>query len=250
MSEITASASTLRGCSLQHSRGSFAREHDVAVRWSKAPTRKSKIQAAALSYMAAWGSTTARIALLLVCFSEGTMSSWGAVHFEGMVLEPGVSIKGITVPIGVVDQHAPLLTMSADEVALQSAKVGIFRLSLIPQVVFKNLKLKLHAHKNDTSHWERAMASFIKENGAMGSAAIQGFELISDSDNCFRVTALEGEIITAKDMIKLRGVKMHTKDGLQSLPDASLVLEGPAAGQLIWRSGDESQCTAIIASKP
>jgi hypothetical protein len=177
------------------------------------------------------------------------MSSWGAVHFEGMVLESGVSIKGITVPIGIVDQHAPLLTMSADEVALQSAKVGIFRLSLIPQVVFKNLKLKLHAHKNGTTHWDKAMASFIKENGAMGSAAIQGFELISDLDDGVRVTALEGEINSSKDLIKLRGVQMHTKDGLQSVPDASLVLEGPSAGHLIWRSGDESHCTAMIASK-
>jgi hypothetical protein len=177
------------------------------------------------------------------------MSSWGAAHFEGMVLESGVSIKGITVPIGVVDQHAPLLTMSADEIALQPAKVGIFRLSLIPQVVFKNLKLKLHADKNSSSHWNKAMASFIKENGAMGSAAIQGFELISDSDDGVRVTALEGEIITSKDLIKLHGVQMHTKDGLQSVPDASLVLEGPSAGHLIWRSGDESHCTAMIASK-
>jgi hypothetical protein len=207
------------------------------------------MQAAAPSCVAAWGLTTARIALLLVCFSAGTMSSWGAVHFEGMVLESGVSIKGITVPIGVVDQHAPLLTMSADEVALQSAKVGIFRLSLIPQVVFKNLKLKLHTHKNGTTHWDRAMASFIKENGAMGSAAIQGFELISDSDDSVRVTALEGEINSSKDLIKLHGVQMHTKDGIQSVPDASLVLEGPSAGHLIWRSGAESHCTAMIASK-
>jgi hypothetical protein len=177
------------------------------------------------------------------------MSSWGAVHFEGMVLESGASIKGITIPIGVGNQHAPLLTMSADEVALQSPKVGIFRLSLIPQVVFKNLKLKLHAHKNGTPHWDKAMASFIKENGAMGSAAIQGFELISDSDDSVRVTALEGEINSSKDTIQLRGVQMHTKDGLQSVPDASLVLAGPSAGHLIWQSGDESHSTAMIASK-
>ena len=207
------------------------------------------MQSVAASCVAVWGSATTRIALLLVCFSAGTMSSWGAVNFEGMVLESGVSIKGITVPIGGVDQHAPLLTMSADEVALQPAKVGIFRLSLIPQVVFKNLKLKLHAHKNGATHWDRAMASFIKENGAMGSAAIQGFELISDSDDGVRVTALEGEIITSKDTIKLHGVQMHTKDGLESVPDASLVLEGPSAGHLIWQSGETSHSAALVASR-
>jgi hypothetical protein len=166
-----------------------------------------------------------------------------------MAMEPGFSIKGISVPIASNKVEAPQLTMKVEEISMQPAKVGVLKIALIPQVVFKNLKLAVNPKNSTSVPWSRAMAAFMKENGVMDHAVIQGIEIFSTEGAGPHVKAREGKFLVSSETIRLLGVEMTDQDGGRYLPDASLLLEGPSAGSLVWKTSDGIHSMPILANK-
>lgn len=81
---------------------------------------------------------------ILACLTGFSMTCRASTRFEGMAIEPGISIKGISVPIGSLQSKSPALTMKVGEIALEPSRIGIFRTPLVPSVVFKDVTLILH----------------------------------------------------------------------------------------------------------
>ena len=186
---------------------------------------------------------------MLACLIGFSMNGRASARFEGMAMEPGISIKGISVPIGSNKVEAPQLTMKVEEIAMQPAKVGVLKIALLPQVVFKNLKLAVNPKNSTSVPWSRAMAAFMKENGVMDHAVIQGIEIFSTEGGGPHVKAREGKFLVSSEMIRLLGVKMTDQGGDRYLPDASLVLGGASPGTLVWRTGDGIHSMPILANK-
>jgi hypothetical protein len=186
---------------------------------------------------------------MLACLTGFSLTCRASAHFEGMAMEPGFSIKGISVPIASNKVEAPQLTMKVEEISMQPAKVGVLKIALIPQVVFKNLKLAVNPKNSTSVPWSRAMAAFMKENGVMDHAVIQGIEIFSTEGAGPHVKAREGKFLVSSETIRLLGVEMTDQDGGRYLPDASLLLEGPSAGSLVWKTSDGIHSMPILANK-
>lgn len=184
---------------------------------------------------------------ILACLTGFSMTCRASTRFEGMAIEPGISIKGISVPIGSLQSKSPALTMKVGEIALEPSRIGIFRTPLVPSVVFKDVTLILHPATGESS-WGDALSAFAKDNREMGNAVIRRFEVrTEDQQSCLK--AVEGRFQASKEAIVLKGVEFATHDIEARFPEAFLLLKGPQSGCLVWSSADGNHSLPLPTKK-
>lgn len=178
--------------------------------------------------------TTAIIVATMLFFP----SSIHAVDFEGCVLEPGISLKGLSIPIGQSERTGPLLIMKVSEIFMKPTNIGFLSISVIQRIVFRDCELII-PETSRSSSWARSLMDFIRNQKFISGAEIQGFKLCYNDGGQIFLKAQGGRFSPLRGQISLHGVVWRDKKGEHVVDSACILLEGISAGYLRWQ-GDQS----------
>ena len=177
---------------------------------------------------------TLKLTLLIFVYSilfASTFKAFGALEFEGMTLEPGVSIKGISVPIYDPSSQQIALTMYVGEISVEPAKVGFMKINVFPRIVFRDCILIL-VQSNDS--WCRALAAHLKENAVTSNALIHSIKLTRESRwGELYLEANSARFYPQMGKIDLEGVTWLEGESKRHAPKAAISLEGKDRGSVI-----------------
>ena len=181
-----------------------------------------------------------RITVTALAFFSCFWIAYGeSMSFEGMALEPGISINGATVPIGGNGIKDSPVVMKVGEITLQPSKFGFVSIAVVPQVIFRNLVLIVNKTTPQKDSWAISLLEFMKKERLVDQAVIQGFELQNNTtDELPVVKSRAGKFFPSRGQITLEGVVIRDENGDQSIQTAIIWLEGPTAGYLVWQ-GDQ-----------
>jgi len=181
------------------------------------------------------------LVIILAIFSCSWIARAESWSFDGLALEPGISIKGLSVPIGGLGSNKPSLEMKVGEISLELAKFGFVRVAVIPRVVFKDCILILHEDSPTHGSWALSLLDFMKRHPVMDHADIQGIQIKSGQEGVLVLKARSGKFLPAKGRISLENVDWRDSQGEHSVQAAAIPLDGPLAGCLTWL-GDQGPC--------
>ena len=168
--------------------------------------------------------------------------AWGeSLSFNGLALEPGISIKGLSLPIGGLGSNKPSLEMKVGEIALEPAKFGFLRVAVVPRVVFKDCILILHEDSPTYGSWAQSLLDFMKTQPVMENTDIQGIRIEISQEGVLVLKARSGKFLPARGCITLENVGWRDSQGEHLVKAAAIPLDGPSAGCLTWQE-DQGSC--------
>jgi hypothetical protein len=143
-----------------------------------------------------------------------------SLRFEGMILEPGCSIRGVNVPIVDVSGQK-LLNLQIGEIMLEPSKMGFLMINLLPQLVIRDLLMVV---EDPGRNWGDALRTFLKDNGILDGAVIKGVKIVWKEPEEAWIEANSGQFIISKSRIALKGAVLKSRFTQKSFPNVLLPL--------------------------
>ncbi len=175
--------------------------------------------------------------LFAVAFAFTSISAQGQVFDRLSEGRPGsLELKGIRIPIGA-DASRPSVRLEIGKVSLERARVGVFRVGLLPQLVFQDVRFHVLGGQSDTD-WSRDLRVFLHGERNFNRAKISGLTILNPS-RALQIQAAEASVRPGATHIALHGVKLRRANSAPSrYPAATLRLVGPQAGCLELPGGN------------
>jgi len=167
--------------------------------------------------------------VLLLVFSHFVPPATARESFFDFQLDRALELRGLSIPLK--DAEGGLIgIMSIDQVSVESAQIGFFKIGILPQLVLRGLRIAVE--DSSECRWIDALKFFLNREPSLAGARIEGFEVATDN-KLFFLEARSGEF--SKDLEKvfleksLLRVHPHLKLRLNK---AEICLSGEYAGLL------------------
>jgi hypothetical protein len=147
-----------------------------------------------------------------------------------------LELKGIRIPLGS-DASKPTVRLEIGKVGLERARVGVFRVGLLPQPVFHDVRIHVLGGQGDVD-WAGDLRTFLQGERTFNRAHISGLTVVN-ALRVLKIQAKEASIRSGAGRIDLRGVALEAGSaGRGDYSTAVLWLAGSKAGLLELPGGD------------
>ena len=158
-----------------------------------------------------------------------------------------LELKGIRIPLGS-DVSKPTVLLEIGKVGLERARVGVFRVGLLPQPVLHDVRIDVSGGQGRLD-WAGDLRAFLQGEPTLKRARISGLT-VENALRALKIRAKEAKIPPGAGRIDLREVALEGGSaGCGDYSTAVLWLAGSKAGLLELPGGD-NRTIRITDSQP
>lgn len=175
------------------------------------------------------------------------VAAYGAQpDFMGTRIDRDFEIKGLTIPLQISSESPQSLQITCRRVHIESKKVGLFRIGLMPQLVLEDMAIIL-PQDTDLTASASALDAFFNANPAWSDVPIRGFEVRQMPSRTFLLKAESARIDATQGKIFLEKFLAQQTNGAKvTAPRAILRLRGDFAGQVFRIRGRSDESVKIF----
>lgn len=158
-----------------------------------------------------------------------------------------LELKGIRIPLGS-DASKPTVRLEIGKVSLERARVGVFRVGLLPQPILLDVRIDVSGGQGGVD-WADDLRAFLQGEPTLKRARISGLTVVN-ALRALKIRAKEAKIPPGAGRIDLRELALEADSvGRGDYTTAVLWLAGSKAGLLELPGGD-NRSIRITDSQP
>jgi len=148
------------------------------------------------------------------------------------------AVKGLRMPLITLKDGSSAGSIKLGSIKIEPQKIGPMRVRIISGPVIRGLAVTLPETGNaeERRSWPQALAEFLQVDSYPSPARIENLRLIG-GDGTVLVRARTATFETEDKRLQMRGAVIRpSPQREEELERLWLLLEGPTAGRLVWRS--------------
>jgi hypothetical protein len=180
--------------------------------------------------------------LMLLILNIGCV---GAMDFAGLPLERGAVFSDVRIPLARKDHLNQDLIIRIEKIDVSSKKFDFLIFSVIPEVTFRGINIKILSTDNSSS-WCELLDDFSNSNPLFQQGRMERVALVCDWDTSLQISADQSSFYQGQGVMVLRRVHLDMGSGIQEISEARLHLRGGDKGTLSWKGSSGRHTLSLL----